>query len=507
MIDLWIVTKLLLYTIALCIAAVVTYLTVVLVINPYRKRMYYSKYQDVSMTDKFYPLTGDFTVISRDYIEKGRYLGHYLRDFALMKNPPKMSLIQWAKHSQISVNDPELLTELDKRVPSFLDREPIDNSGFGRVGGTGGIGQIPSNESWKERRETFMKVIGINYASRYIPTFVKYLKFNLDKIKPGIIADVSQLANTISFEIILAIIFGNDIEEKLDHCNYEDNQGNVKRMKLFDCVMSITNDCNSAAAKVMNVLFPEFVDYDIGTQNARNTRNSNEVVRVLKKFINESEDQTSVYHTVTNKLGIDGRYTFQDSMSLLFGGHETTSKTLCSVLFFLKKYPNHLITLKKELKQVLLEDGELDTVNYSQLFDKNKLDNLEFLTMFLKETLRINPPAPRSSGYKSRKAFKLGSVTIPKNQIVVFNIYGSHYNTKQWKDPLAFEPSRFDPSSEYFLRPDGKNRHPLAYVPFTFGTRTCPGRALGKYLIAKVLLIVYRIDGTQSIGLIFCLKI
>ena len=78
---------------------------------------------------------------------------------------------------------------------------------------------------------------------------------------------------------------------------------------------------------------------------------------------------------------------------------------------------------------------------------------------------------------------------IPKRQVVLINLYASHYNQDQWKEPLEFIPERFDPTSSYFTTPSGQNRHPLAYCPFTFGLRTCPGKALGTMELKT--LIVY----------------
>ena len=58
-----------------------------------------------------------------------------------------------------------------------------------------------------------MKVIGINHTSRFISTFLKYLTQNLIKIKEGEEISMSQYANTISFEIMLAILYGQDVDK------------------------------------------------------------------------------------------------------------------------------------------------------------------------------------------------------------------------------------------------------------------------------------------------------
>lgn len=63
-----------------------------------------------------------------------------------------------------------------------------------------------------------------------------------------------------------------------------------------------------------------------------------------------------------------------------------------------------------------------------------------------------------------------------------------HYDPTQWAKPLEFIPERFDPESEYFLKPNTKEaREPEAYIPFSFGLRNCPGQALAK-LTAKIVV-------------------
>lgn len=176
-------------------------------------------------------------------------------------------------------------------------------------------------------------------------------------------------------------------------------------------------------------------------------------------------------------------------MAILFGGHETTSKSFCTALLKVKQHPEIGQKLKKELDEILLENGKYSVKDLDKIITMENLDKLDYLTCFIKECLRHDPPAGRSLGYKAKAAFKVKEILIPKNQIIVFNIFAAHYNEKQWINPMEFIPERFDSTSEYYLTPDGKQRHPLSYCPFTFGTRTCPGKALG--LMEFKILVIY----------------
>lgn len=66
---------------------------------------------------------------------------------------------------------------------------------------------------------------------------------------------------------------------------------------------------------------------------------------------------------------------------------------------------------------------------------------------------------------------------IPPGTIINYNQEGLHFNTDQWKEPESFIPERFDPESEWYSRPDCGKRSPLAFLPFSFGPRQCPGQS------------------------------
>lgn len=66
-------------------------------------------------------------------------------------------------------------------------------------------------------------------------------------------------------------------------------------------------------------------------------------------------------------------------------------------------------------------------------------------------------------------------------------IHNIHHNTKYWKDPELFIPERFDPTSTYYLQPDGKKRHPMSFIPFIGGKRICTGKTFAE-VVAKLVV-------------------
>jgi len=306
----------------------------------------------------------------------------------------------------------------------------------------------------------------------------------------GMTINMSEHANTVSFEIISEILYGCDIRDKLEKVNYTKRDGTTEIVNLYQCLMKISHDCSFAALNPLNVMFPWLVHYSIGAENKRNTKNSDEFERVIRDICAKSQDSNSVYNQVLKTGEIDKEMAYKDVMAILFAGHETTSKSLCSALFQLKKNPEVEKKLKQEIDEYILQNGKYTVNDLAEILNSQSLDQMDYLSCFVKEVLRHDPPAVRSLGYKAKASFKVKDLLIPKNQIVVFNLYAAQYDEKQWKEPTKFIPERFDPSSDYFLTPSGKQRHPYAFCPFTFGTRTCPGRAIG-LMEFKILLIYF----------------
>jgi cytochrome P450 len=65
-------------------------------------------------------------------------------------------------------------------------------------------------------------------------------------------------------------------------------------------------------------------------------------------------------------------------------------------------------------------------------------------------------------------------------------MYFMHRLPKYWQEPEKFIPERFDPESKYYLRPDGKRRHPLVFGPFLGGKRICVGKTFVE-TISKII--------------------
>lgn len=93
------------------------------------------------------------------------------------------------------------------------------------------------------------------------------------------------------------------------------------------------------------------------------------------------------------------------------------------------------------------------------------------MSKFLDECLRMWAPAVGVLARLTRQEMTLGPYTLPADFNVGTNLLGLGYNPRFYKNPLKFDPERWNDKSML-------TAEPYSFVPFSAGPRSC----IGKYL-------------------------
>jgi cytochrome P450 len=169
-------------------------------------------------------------------------------------------------------------------------------------------------------------------------------------------------------------------------------------------------------------------------------------------------------------------FTFQN---MIGAGGETTSTT---IIWAMAELARDLRVMKKaryEVREIFNKKG----------IGENNINELKYLKLVVKETLRLHPPSPLLLPRECGQACEIDGYHIPAKSKVMVNAWAIGRDPKYWSEPERFYPERFvDSSIDY----KGTN---FEYIPFGAGRRICPGSTFGLISVELTLaLLLYHFD-------------
>ncbi|CAM2095234.1 unnamed protein product [Caretta caretta] len=202
--------------------------------------------------------------------------------------------------------------------------------------------------------------------------------------------------------------------------------------------------------------------------------------------------------------------------TFMFEGHDTTASGLSWVLYNLACHPEYQERCREEIKD-LLRDKESEEVECASSMPmrvcpspiawlmgshwaphastsgasaklcslQGDLSQVPFSTMCIKESLRLHPPVTAVSRRCTEDIKLPDGRVLPKGNVCLISIYGTHHNPAVRPEPQVYNPHRFDPENS-------KNQPPLAFMPFSAGPRNCIGQnfAVAEMKVVLVLTLL-----------------
>ncbi|KAL0449748.1 UNVERIFIED_CONTAM: cytochrome [Sesamum latifolium] len=147
---------------------------------------------------------------------------------------------------------------------------------------------------------------------------------------------------------------------------------------------------------------------------------------------------------------------------MILAGSDTTTVTLTWALCLLLNNQHTLRRAQEELDK---------HIGRERLVKESDLEKLVYIKAIIKETLRIQPPAPLLSPRESVEDCTVAGYHIPAGTRLIMNLWKLHRDPRVWDDPLEFQPERF-PVKHKEVDVQGKH---YELLPFGGGRRICPG--------------------------------
>ncbi|KAG5236181.1 cytochrome P450 [Salix suchowensis] len=174
-------------------------------------------------------------------------------------------------------------------------------------------------------------------------------------------------------------------------------------------------------------------------------------------------------------------------LNIFLGGVDTSSLTVTWAMAELVKNPRVMKKVQDEVRKWVGKKGRVT---------EGDVDQLEYLKMVIKETLRLHPPAPLLIPRETMSHCKVSGYNIYPKTLVHVNVWAIGRDPKYWKDPEEFFPERFLDSSHDF------NGQSFEYLPFGSGRRICPGIHMGSITVEIILSnLLYCFDWILPHGL------
>lgn len=168
-------------------------------------------------------------------------------------------------------------------------------------------------------------------------------------------------------------------------------------------------------------------------------------------------------------------------LDLFFAGTESTSNTMNWLFLFLST------NLDKQEKLLHEIDTVIGPSRVPALADR---DSMPYTEAVIQEVVRYSSIAPIGIFHKTTDALRVQNYVIPKNTMLILNLYACHHDREYWGDPEKFRPERF-------LCEDEKSvvKHD-AFLGFSIGKRACLGEKLARdelFLFITTIFQQYRV--------------
>nr|UXF47976.1 cytochrome P450 CYP726-2 [Euphorbia poissonii] len=307
-----------------------------------------------------------------------------------------------------------------------------------------------------------------------VRNFVKYLSCN-----SGSPVNLSKLLLSLTNSIIAITTIG-------------------KKFKKQDEIISIITEAIVAAGGFSVAdAFPSFRLLPVITGMSSSLRRIHrQADEILEEIINEQRSNRAADKSINeakNILGLlleiqeNGDLQFSlttnniKAMILeMFGAaSDTSSATTEWAMAELMRNPWVMEKAQEEVRRVCRGRGTVD---------EEGLNELKYLKLVIKETLRLHPPLALIPRECRKKSELNGYIIHPKTRVLI-NAWAIGRNPQLWEDPEKFYPERFLDSAVDFK---GNN---FEFLPFGAGKRICPGITMATANIELIIAqMLYHFD-------------
>ncbi|XP_010431317.2 PREDICTED: LOW QUALITY PROTEIN: cytochrome P450 71B31-like [Camelina sativa] len=359
------------------------------------------------------------------------------------------------------------------------------------------IGFTQYGEEWREMK----KLVGLELFSPKKHKSLRYIREEEGNLLVKKLSESAQTQTLVNlrkslFSYTAGIIFRVAFGQNFHECDFIDME------KLEELVVEAeTNVCSLAFTDFFPTGLGWFVDR-ISGQHARMNRAFTKLTNFFQHVIDDIlktkqvQDHSDLVtamldmidkHTKFGSLKITRDHLIAMMSDVVLAGVNAGTVTMIWTMTELIRYPRVMKKLQEEIRATLGSNKERIT--------EEDLEKVEYLTLVIKETFRLHPPAPLLLPRETISDIEIQGYHIPNNSNIKINTYAIGRDPKCWTNPEEFNPERFSDTSINY-----KGQH-YELLPFGAGRRSCPGMTLGVTILELGLLnLLYFFDWSLPNG-------
>lgn len=389
----------------------------------------------------------------------------------------------------------------NRSLPSAISGSPLHLKGLFST----------RDSRWSAMRNTLVSLYQPSNLASLIPAMQSYIESTSRQVSAAAREDqdipASDLFLKMATDVIGQTAFGSNFglleEEEADHklTKRTDHDVSSSLIKLhIYATTSIKMDLTASFSIILGLLIPMLqepfrqilkripgtADRKIDQTNRRLSEKVEEMVAKKEQEMERGAMDKDIISAILRARESDGAmrglftsdYVSSLAYEHLLAGSTTTSFTLSCLLYLVSKHPE----VEKKLLEEIDRFGSHDLIpNAEDLQHK-----FPYLDQVIKETLRFYTVSPLVARETSQQV-EVGGYVLPKGTWVWLAVGVLAKDPKNFPEPEAFRPERFDPDCE-----EEKQRHPYALIPFGIGPRVCIGKKFALQEIKLSIIHLYR---------------
>lgn len=369
-------------------------------------------------------------------------------------------------------NDPKLIDMVLRRRALDFPKSPRMAAGLQPLLGNSSF--ISNGATWKRQRRIIDLAFEGGRTRAAFPAMWEAAEAAVTRLEPiadGTEFDIEPHAAHVAADVIFRTLFSIPIEDQTASQVFESfrehqdaqpmvNLGGLLALPRWARLHS--RRARKSAERIRGLI------RDLVTRRAARIETGDAPDDLATKIMTTADPVT--------KKGFSEQEMIDEVATFFLAGHETSASALAWSLYLLAEFPDWQERVAQEARQHLAPEFSC-------------MKELAITRAVFREALRLYPPVAMTVR-ECRHSETLRDRKAASGAQIVISPWHLHRHQRLWERPDDFDPGRWD-------TPNGRQCQREAYIPFSLGSRSCPGAGFAMVegpLILAAIVARYRIQ-------------